>query len=250
MIASSLPVASTNRTGVLSPLRVDRLERAPSTSVRASPSGRRSVSMTRVAIGPDAVGEPGLRGDPALRVVRRRAAADEARRAGPSGSQVTSQTSSHTLGEAALDQLDRLDDDGRGVGRLGAPRSRARIRGRTAGWTIASRSRSAAGSAKTIRPSAARSSVPSPRSTPSPEPRDDRRRAPARPGSTHLARDLVGVDDHDARPLAEPARDRRLAAADRPGQPDPRPSRRAAPRARARHPRRPRAPRRRRPARS
>src|SRR5207344_3000796 len=36
-----------------------------------------------------------------------------------------------------------------------------------------------------------------------------------------LARELVGVDDDDARSFTEPARDRRLAAADGSGQPDP-----------------------------
>ena len=96
----------------------------------------------------------------------------------------------------------------------------ARIRGRTAGWTIASRSRSAAGSAKTIRPSAARSSDPSSRSRSAPEPRDDRIEGRL-PGFEDLARDPVRIDDDDARPLSQPASDRRLAAADRPGEPDP-----------------------------
>ena len=52
------------------------------------------------------------------------------------------------------------------------------------------------------------------------EPRVDGRRARACRAREHVARDPVRVDDHDARPLAEPAGHRGLAAADRTGQPD------------------------------
>ena len=114
------------------------------------------------------------------------------------GSQVTSQTSSHSAGEAALDELDRLDDHGRARPRPRRHAIASRIRGRTAGWTIASRSRSAAGSANTSRPRAA----PVERAVRGrhrrPEPLQDRR-VRRRAGRRDVARDPVRVHDPRAR---------------------------------------------------
>ena len=120
------------------------------------------------------------------------------------GSQVTSQTSSHSCGQPALDELDRLDDDGRGAVRVGPLRSR---RGSAAGPPDGRSPRGRAGrpgSAKTIRPRAARSSDPSGRRRASPN-RSKTASSAGSPGSSDLAGDAVGVDDDDARPLAEPA---------------------------------------------
>ena len=77
------------------------------------------------------------------------------------------------LGEPALDELDGLDHGERGAGRRGAARARPRPARRTRGCTIASRSASAAGSANTMRASAARSSVPSAAKTAVAEARTD-----------------------------------------------------------------------------
>ena len=79
------------------------------------------------------------------------------------GSHSTSQTSSHRA--ASPPSTSRIASTTTASAPwAAAPSIVARIRGRTAGWTIASRSRNAAGSANTTRPSAARSSDPSARS--------------------------------------------------------------------------------------
>ena len=172
-----------------------------------------------------------LRIDPAPR--HRRASAPAATRAAPAGRRVAGHEPDLVarLGEAALDELDRLDHDA-GVDCLRARAIRQDPRP-DRGWTIASRSRRAAGSANTIRPSAARSSVPSVGApSASPNRATDRLRL-AGPGRGHLAGHRVGVDDDSA--LAPSQRgDRRLAAADRAGDPDP--DRTAAPSGGARRP--------------
>ena len=98
------------------------------------------VSMTRVAAGRRrSASRPGRRSGGRRRRRPRRGRA--AARAGLAASQVTSQTSSHSVGQAALDELDRLDRRPPAPRAASASAIAARIRGRTAGWTIASRSR-------------------------------------------------------------------------------------------------------------
>ena len=177
-----------------------------------------------------------------------------------SGSQVTSQTSSHCRGQPALDELDRLDRRPRRAGRLRRgdrgqdPRP---DRGMDDRLEVAQRRRVREHDPAERRPveRAVRPSANSPA-----EPRDRRRRAPARPASSTSRATRSASMTTTPGPLAEPARHGRLAAADRPGHPDPdgpvrTPGRigavtAPAPRARARRPRPPPAPSRRRPARS
>ena len=254
-IVSSLPQSRTNRTGVLL-IRPGRLGSGtrPNGGVEAARPAR-----ARLAVEPGRVDDPG-RGRRHARSIMsrlgRRSAGRRPRRVVPrptsrpswtSGSQVDQPDLVALGGQAALDELDRLDDDRRGA----APR---RPRPSRPGSAAARRDgRSPRGRAappgprRPRRPSAARSSAPSARRSSRAEPGDDgleRRLA----WLEDLARDPIGVDDDDARPLAKPARHGRLAAADRSGQADPDgPMSRAgtssvtapAPRARARHPRPP-----------
>ena len=136
------------------------------------------------------------------------------------GSQVTSQTSSQTVASppstswiASMTTPVAPSDSAASI----APR----IRARPAGPVIASRSRQRRWHRRRRSDRArARSSVPSSASASGPN-RSTIASSVGSPGSTTLARDDVRVDHDDARPLAEPAGDRRLAAADRPGDPDP-----------------------------
>ena len=149
---------------------------------------------------PGPLDEVDLGGDPALRVGRVQAPTGEARPAGPPASRRRPRSRR---------RRPRSRRPRRGSPRARRPGHRspdaasraARIGGRTAGWTMASRSARAAGSANTIRPSAARSSSPSGPSEVVPEPRGDRGRGRlAGPG--HLPGDLVGIDDDRRRALA------------------------------------------------
>ena len=108
------------------------------------------------------------------------AATSRARRVEPADVRVTGDEPHLVacLGQPALDQLIASTTTAEALPQPRPPRAPG-IRGRTAGWTIASRSSSATGSAKTIRPSAARSSEPSAGATPRRTARR-RRRAPAR----------------------------------------------------------------------
>ena len=153
-----------------------------------------------------------------FRVVRRRAAADEAfpldrRVAGHEPDLVAH------LGEAALDQPDRLDDDGRRLGclRVGDLRQDPRPDRRMGdGLEVAQRGRVG----EDDPPERRAIEGPVVAQDARPEPRDDRVEGRLA-GLDDLARDPVGIDDDDPGPFPEPARDRRLAAPDRPGHPDP-----------------------------
>ena len=153
---------------------------------------------------PDPIVEAGLRGDPLVGVGGRGRATGEARAldrrvAGDEPHLVAG------VGEPALDELDRLDDDGRSARASSAAVDRARgsAAGRP-GWTIASRSRSAV----RIREDDPAEACPIERSVVAAQ-------AVAEPGDDRLerrltrlddvARDLVGVDDDDTGPFAEPA---------------------------------------------
>ena len=137
-----------------------------------------------------------LGGDPLRRRRRRRRPGRRAARAGPAGSQVTSQTSSQTSAQAALDELDRLDDDGRRAGRVGASAiGRGSAAGRRDGRSPRAR-RARPDRANTIRAErrpierrrpVARSAVA--------EPAERSASWAGSPGAVHLARDVVGVDD-------------------------------------------------------
>ena len=103
--------ASADRAG-----RVDDARGRPGGGARRSPPGRRSAASASSGVAPRST----------------------------SRSRWTYRIAGHEpdlvadLGEAALDELDRLDHDGRRPGRLAPRRSSSRIRGRTTGWTIAS----------------------------------------------------------------------------------------------------------------
>ena len=118
--------------------------------------------MTRVAAGRSPLDEIVLGGDPLVRLglvdAPRRAGA----RAGRAGSHVTSQTSSHDSASPPSTSLIASMATAGAPAASAAATSAISIRGRTAGWTIASRSREG----RRIRrrravPSAARSSEPS-----------------------------------------------------------------------------------------
>ncbi len=134
-------------------------------------------------------------------------------------SQVISQTSVAHLGEAALDQLDRLDDDDIFVFLVGDrdgrqdPRPDRRMDDRL---QVPQRCRVREDDPAQCR-AVERSVVAQQART---EPRDDRVERWL-PDVEDVPGDRVGVDDDDARPLGQPARDRGLAAADRPGEADP-----------------------------
>ena len=128
--------------------RSDSVVARLSRSARVARSGRRpgvedaatrvssmppDVSITRVAAGRSRRGRIALGGDPLARPRPRPSPGRAGARAGRPGSHVTSQTSSHCVGEPALDEPDRLDRR-RPAPRPPPPRATASsIRGRTAG---------------------------------------------------------------------------------------------------------------------
>ena len=187
---------------------------------RASAAGP-LVSMTRVATGPEP--RPPAPPGPAIRRVgvRRVApAVDHPLAAGPPGRRSRARPRRRSATWPPSTSLIASIDDGRRAGRSTPPRSSLedpRPDGRMDDRLELRRARP--GRANTIRPSAARSSAPSGRPDAVPE----RARIASWAGSPGrgISRATTSASMTTRAPLREPARDRRLAAADRPGQPDP-----------------------------
>ena len=182
--AARLAAVASSATGRSARPRPRRRRRAARDSAMAP-----EVSITRVARA-EAIDEVRLRGDSRFRV----GAATSARAPARDGRTARSRAATSRiagdepdlvaeLGEAAFDELDRLDDDRRRAVALARRPSR---RGSRAGPPDGRSPRggaSASGSANTMRPSAARSSEPSARRTPGPNASTiagQRRRCPAR----------------------------------------------------------------------
>ena len=133
-------------------------------------------------------------------------------------SQVTSHTSSQVSDRPPSTSLIASSTTNGAAAASGPCEQPQRPARRTCGWTIASRSASAAGSANTMRARAARSSTPAASTSPAPN------RAPmagnaGSPGAV-AARASASASMTNPPSAAEHPRHRGLAAADRPGQPD------------------------------